>query len=125
WSPERKSQMSEHPSNARLADVLRQSTDDELRPLYDLLHDRVAGRCTTPQDLGRELRLDGSNTVVTWLFRLGRPVDYFEVVRNVAAALKAVAPRGDDEREWELAILGKVVDEYLRDAPEAEREEIE
>lgn len=112
-------------SNTRLVDLLRRSNPEDLSPLYDLLEDKVEGRPSNPDELADHLRRWGSNTLVTWVFRWGDGVNYDEVVRDVADALKVERGPGGDERDVELAIVGKIVQEYLKTASPTEREEIE
>ncbi|MCR5084680.1 MAG: hypothetical protein K6A65_04185 [Succinivibrionaceae bacterium] len=70
-----------------------------------------------------EIRKDGSSTL-KW--PITGPVDYDEVVDDVAARLKvpAEAREGRGEEEVELLVLSQVVRRYLEDLPDAERAEL-
>ena len=113
-----------HPSNKRLVALFRACSTEQLEPLCKLLDAWFEGKPSTPEEIADYLRRWGSSTIMT-IFRGWKGADYIEVTRDVAKALNADLPKKGDERDYELAILGKVVEKYLQGASPEDREQIE
>lgn len=111
-------------SNVRLKQLLDKCSEEQLKPLYDLLEDKITGRSTNTQELSDELRLWGSNTIAS-IFRGWNGVDYIKVVEKVGKRLKAKLPNDRDERKFEVSILMKLIEQYVEKADEEDRKDIE
>jgi len=111
------------PSTTRLMALLAAAPAEDLASLYRRHGvEEEAG----PMTLAQQICLDGSNTIAS-LFRGWEGVPYLEVARDVARKLEVDAEiiASEDERVIEQAVLGKVIERYIKSrADAAERAEI-
>lgn len=79
----------------------------------------------TPEDLLKEICLDGSNTIAS-IFRGWTPVHYDEVVRDVAEKIgvKDENIDKDNMQKNEIMIIGKLIEDFWKNLSEQERDDI-
>lgn len=120
-----------------LTPLLRECSAEDLRPLVDYVtkaRTNTYGSATNGRDYGDphhrlvddlvfEIRTFGGNSLVNAVRRGG--VAYTEVVRDVAAQLKAKAPKDASTEEWELAILLNILDASIAKMSPEERGALE
>lgn len=108
-------------STSRLSALLSKVPADELTELYER---HGVGNVS---DLVSEIRRDGSNSIATWVFRLGEGVNYDEIVMDVASKVGVDynAEELADERELELLILQHLVRKHFDSLSPEQRAEFE
>lgn len=119
--------MSSVNSNERLEDLLAKCSYDDVKEIYkrhgvDTRHDRKG-----IEKLAREILWDGSNTIMTWVIRWGKPVNYDEIVCDVADKVKVQYDKEQikNESELELLIVTHLVKKHFESMSEEKRSEFE
>lgn len=113
-------------SNRRLRRVLVRVPREDLADLFER-HGVTAG---SPEkeisELIHMVRLDGSNSIVTYAGRLGEGVNYDEIVRDVAdkVEVKYNPKEVRTEADLEILIIQRIVEDAMQNLTPEERQEI-
>jgi uncharacterized protein YaaW (UPF0174 family) len=131
-------------SNQPLEELLQSATDEELSAVVDTLLGQESSRLFDNNEARRAVQKQrdfgclheaagsiateicalGSNTVAR-AFRRGAPVDYLEVVRDVARFLKVELPKGSlSVQEVETLLLEELTEQVLAGKSDEEKEEL-
>jgi uncharacterized protein YaaW (UPF0174 family) len=131
-------------SNQPLKELLRSATGDELSAVVDTLLSQESSRLfdnnearqaiqkqrdagclhEVADSIATEICALGSNTVAR-AFRRGAPVEYLEVVRDVARFFKVELPKGSlGEQEIETRLLEELTEKVLAGKSDEEKEEL-
>lgn len=121
-------------SDADLIDVLRQSSNEDLEPLVDILKKPMTETLSSSgrykkyypdhgkyvEDIAQCIRLKGGNTIAN-VFRGMEGPEYAEIVQDVANKLKVDCKNGYSIEEIELKIVNKVIEEAFEEMNHIER----
>jgi uncharacterized protein YaaW (UPF0174 family) len=131
-------------SNQPLEELLQSATDEELSAVVDTLLSQESSRLFDKNDarqaiqkqrdskclheaadsIATEICALGSNTVAR-AFRRGAPVEYLEVVRDIARFLNVQLPKGTiGVQEMEALLLEKLIAQVLEGKSDEEKEEL-
>lgn len=114
-------------SNERLRRILLRVPREDLADLFER-HGVTAGSPAKEiAELIDMIRKDGSNSIVTYMGRLGEGVNYDEIVRDVAdkVGVKCDPKKIKNEADLEMMIIQRIVEEVVAKLTPEERQEIE
>ena len=124
-------------SDADLIDVLRQSSNDDLEPLVDILKKPITETLSVREgykkyhpdhgkyveDIAHCIRRNGGNTIAN-VFRSMEGPEYAEIVQDVANKIKVDCKGSHSVEEIELKIVTKVIERAFKGMNPIEREKI-